>query len=48
MIFLTIKNYSKLEGSIIAAIGVGLAFFPPLAGIGIAVGLLGYWIKSNF
>ena len=31
----------KIGGGIIAAIGAGLAFFPPLFGIGIAVGFLG-------
>ena len=35
------KKLFKIGGGIIAAIGVGLALFPPLAGIGIAVGLIG-------
>jgi hypothetical protein len=36
-----IRKLFKLGGGITAAIGVGLALFPPLAGIGIAIGILG-------
>jgi small GTP-binding protein len=41
----------KIGGSIIGLLGVGLMFFPPLAGIGIAVSLLGTglnWISDWF
>ena len=44
------KKLFKLGGSILAAIGFGVAIFPPLAGIGIAVGIFGTALNllSNF
>ncbi|GAB4530649.1 MAG: hypothetical protein Tsb0014_13530 [Pleurocapsa sp.] len=44
------KNLIKIGAGVIAVIGAGLAFFPPFAGLGIAVGLFGFGLNllSNF